>query len=445
MPRHRTTAPLRDATTDLTSDATRDANRDANRTLNDSAEHLEAESAERAFIERGRRGYRPTMLALFLGAFSTFVLLYCVQPIMPILSEAFGIDAATSSLSLSVATGMLAIGLLITGPISDAVGRKSIMSVALLAASTFTLLAAVMPSWSGVLVMRALAGLSLSGLCAVAMTYLNEEIHPRYVGLSMGLYISGNSIGGMSGRLISGVMVDWVPWRWTLAIIGLVALLAALLFMRWLPPSRHFTPRPFNARSVLSGFTVHFKDRGLPLLFLEAFLLMGGFVTLYNYIAYRLLAEPYQVSQALVGLLSIAYLSGTYSSAWAGSLADRLGRQRIFWLFIVMMLVGLAITLFEPISLILVGILIFTFGFFAAHSLASGWVGQRARQAKGQASSLYLFSYYLGSSVAGTLGGAFWYWGGWHGVALFIGGLLLVALMIGVFALRHLEAPSATG
>ena len=110
-----------------------------------------------------------------------------------------------------------------------------------------------------------------------------------------------------------------------------------------------------------------------------------------------------------------------------------------------LMLVGLAITLFEPISLILVGILIFTFGFFAAHSLASGWVGQRARQAKGQASSLYLFSYYLGSSVAGPLGGAFWYWGGWHGVALFIGGLLLVALMIGVFALRHLEAPSATG
>ena len=279
----------------------------------------EAEAVDSGFIERGQRGYRPTMLALFLGAFSTFVLLYCVHPLMPILSDAFGIDAATSSLSLSVATGMLAIGLLITGPISDAVGRKSVMSVALLAAAICTLIAAAMPSWMGVLVMRGLAGLSLSGVCAVAMTYLNEEIHPRYIGLSMGLYISGSSIGGMSGRLISGVMVDWVPWRWTLATIGIVALIAAILFMRWLPPSRHFSPRPLNWRSVISGFAVHFRDRGLPWLFLEAFLLMGGFVTLYNYIAYRLLAEPYQVSQALVGLLSIAYLSGTYSSAWAGS------------------------------------------------------------------------------------------------------------------------------
>ncbi|WP_342593821.1 MFS transporter [Salinicola lusitanus] len=410
-------------------DATRAANRQLER---------EMDAVENAFIERGRAGYRPTMLALFLGAFSTFVLLYCVQPIMPILSDAFGIDAATSSLSLSVATGMLAIGLLVTGPISDAVGRKPIMTIALLSASACTLLAAVMPNWTGMLIMRALAGLSLSGLCAVAMTYLNEEIHPRYVGLSMGLYISGNSIGGMSGRLISGVMVDWVPWRWTLGIIGVVALIAAILFMRWLPPSRHFTPRPLNWRSVFSGFSVHFRDRGLPWLFAEAFLLMGGFVTLYNYIAYRLLAEPYQVSQALVGLLSIAYLSGTYSSAWAGSLADRLGRQRIFWLFIVMMLAGLAITLLEPISLILIGILIFTFGFFAAHSLASGWVGQRASQAKGQASSLYLFSYYLGSSVAGTLGGAFWFWGGWNGVSLFIAVLLLVALAIGALHLRRL-------
>ncbi|WP_240612464.1 MFS transporter [Salinicola lusitanus] len=410
-------------------DATRAANRQLER---------EMDAVENAFIERGRAGYRPTMLALFLGAFSTFVLLYCVQPIMPILSDAFGIDAATSSLSLSVATGMLAIGLLVTGPISDAVGRKPIMTIALLSASACTLLAAVMPNWTGILIMRALAGLSLSGLCAVAMTYLNEEIHPRYVGLSMGLYISGNSIGGMSGRLISGVMVDWVPWRWTLGIIGIVALIAAILFMRWLPPSRHFTPRPLNWRSVFSGFSVHFRDRGLPWLFAEAFLLMGGFVTLYNYIAYRLLAEPYQVSQTLVGLLSIAYLSGTYSSAWAGSLADRLGRQRIFWLFIVMMLVGLAITLLEPISLILIGILIFTFGFFAAHSLASGWVGQRASQAKGQASSLYLFSYYLGSSVAGTLGGAFWFWGGWNGVSLFIAVLLLVALAIGALHLRRL-------
>ena len=115
------------------------------------------------------------------------------------------------------------------------------------------------------------------------------------LGIGVIAFINHALIATEAGAGDSRVLTTLVPF------IGLVALLAALLFMRWLPPSRHFTPRPFNARSVLSGFTVHFKDRGLPLLFLEAFLLMGGFVSLYNYIAYRLLAEPYQVSQALVG------------------------------------------------------------------------------------------------------------------------------------------------
>ncbi|MCM2131360.1 MFS transporter [Larsenimonas rhizosphaerae] len=386
--------------------------------------------SDETFIERGRRGYRATMLALFLGAFSTFALLYCVQPMMPIFSHAFGIDAARSSLVLSVATASLAVGLLFTGALSDAIGRKGIMVFALLSASICTLAAALMPGWGGVLVMRALAGLSLSGLCAVAMTYLGEEIAPRFVGVSMGLYIGGSAIGGMGGRLISGVLVDWLHWRWVLGIMGVISLITAALFIRLLPPSRHFTPRRLSFSNLLEGFRLHFRDAGLPWLFLEGFLLMGSFVTLFNYIAYRLLEPPYHFSQAVVGLMSIVYLSGIYSSAWAGAVADRRGRPQVFWVFIGVMAGGLAITLMSPVWAILVGMLIFTFGFFAAHSVASGWVGQRATQARGQASSLYLFSYYLGSSSAGTLGGVFWRWHQWPGVVLFIGLLLTCALVV---------------
>ncbi|HHJ4328409.1 TPA: MFS transporter, partial [Klebsiella pneumoniae] len=76
------------------------------------------------------------------------------------------------------------------------------------------------------------------------------------------------------------------------------------------------------------------------------------------------------------------------------------------------------------------GILLFTFGFFAAHSLASSWVGRRALQARGQAAALYLFCYYLGSSLAGTAGGLFWQGLRWPGVSLFIAGLLALALLI---------------
>jgi YNFM family putative membrane transporter len=401
-----------------------------------SAPTSSAVQSSEIYIEKNTPMFMRTVLALFCGGFSTFALLYCVQPMMPILSHEFSINAAQSSLILSVSTAMLAIGLLITGPISDAVGRKPVMLAALFAAALFTIASALMPTWQGVLVTRALVGLSLSGLAAVAMTYLSEEIHPQHIGLAMGLYIGGNAIGGMSGRLIAGVLIDFVSWHTAMLVIGLLALAVAVVFWKVLPESRNFRARSLNPRSLLDGFTLHFRDAGLPWLFLEGFLLMGAFVTLFNYIGYRLLAEPYHMSQALVGLLSVVYLTGIYSSAQIGALADKLGRRRVFWATIVLMSVGLALTLFTPLPLVVIGMLTFTFGFFGAHSVASSWIGRRAPRAKGQASSLYLFSYYIGSSVAGTLGGVFWHSFGWNGIGLFIGTLLVIALAVSLHLAR---------
>ena len=389
-----------------------------------------AEAVNDIYIEKGTPLFMRTVLALFSGGFATFALLYCVQPMMPILSHEFSINAAQSSLILSIATGMLAVGLLVTGPISDSIGRKPVMVTALFAAALCTIASALMPSWEGILLMRALTGLALSGLAAVAMTYLSEEIHPQHIGLAMGLYIGGNAIGGMSGRLITGVLIDFVSWHTAMLVIGGLALLAAGVFWKILPQSRNFRSRKMNPRGLIDGFTMHFRDAGLPWLFLEAFLLMGGFVTLFNYIGYRLLAEPYHMSQALVGMLSVVYLSGIYSSAQVGALADRHGRRKVFWMSIVLMFAGLLVTLLTPLAAVIVGMLMFTFGFFGAHSVASSWIGRRATRAKGQASSLYLFSYYLGSSVAGTLGGVAWHYAGWNGIGWFIGGLLSVALLV---------------
>ena len=391
-----------------------------------------------SYIEKDTPMFMRTVLALFSGGFATFALLYCVQPMMPVLSREFSINAAQSSLILSVSTAMLALGLLITGPISDRLGRKPVMVLSLFSAAIFTLASGMVPSWEGVLITRALVGLSLSGLAAVAMTYLSEEIHPNHIGLAMGLYIGGNAIGGMSGRVITGVLIDYVSWHAAIMVVGGLALIAAAVFWKILPESRNFRARSLHPRSLLEGFVVQFRDAGLPLLFIEAFLLMGSFVTLFNYIGYRLLAEPYHLSQAVVGLFSVVYLSGIYSSAKIGSLADKLGRRQVLWAVIVMMLIGVSLTMFTPLPVVIVGVLLFTFGFFGAHSVASSWIGRRAITAKGQASSLYLFSYYVGSSVAGTGGGVFWHYAGWNGIGLFIGALLLVALAV---ALRLAKLP----
>ncbi|CAI2437148.1 Inner membrane transport protein ynfM [Serratia liquefaciens] len=382
------------------------------------------------YIERGTPQFMRVTLALFSAGLATFALLYCVQPILPVLSQDFGISPAESSLSLSVSTGLLALGLMFTGPLSDAIGRKPVMVVALLLAAICTLICAFMTSWQGILLMRALIGLSLSGVAAVGMTYLSEEIHPSFVAFSMGLYISGNSIGGMSGRLVTGVLTDFFSWRVSLAVIGLFALAAACMFWRILPASKHFRASSLRPRTLLINFRLHWHDKGLPLLFAEGFLLMGSFVTMFNYIGYRLLADPYHLSQAIVGLLSVVYLTGSYSSPKAGAMTSRFGRGPVLLASTLIMLIGILITALAPVAVIFIGMMLFTAGFFAAHSVASSWIGRRARRAKGQASSLYLFCYYVGSSVAGTLGGVFWHSFGWNGVVAFISIMLLLALLV---------------
>lgn len=383
-----------------------------------------------SYIKRGTPQFMRVTLALFSAGLATFALLYCVQPILPVLSHEFGVSPASSSISLSVSTAMLAIGLLFTGPLSDAIGRKQVMVTALLLASCCTLLSTLMTSWHGILIMRALIGLSLSGVAAVGMTYLSEEMHPSVVAFSMGLYISGNSIGGMSGRLITGVLTDFFTWRVAVAAIGCFALASALMFWKILPQSQHFRASSLRPKTLFINFRLHWRDQGLPLLFAEGFLLMGAFVTLFNYIGYRMMEAPWFLSQAVVGLLSIAYLTGTWSSPKAGAMTAKYGRGPVLIGFTAIMFLGLTLTVFSSLIVIFAGMLLFSAGFFAAHSVASSWIGPRARRAKGQASSLYLFSYYLGSSLAGTLGGVFWHQFGWNGVAAFIGSLLLVALLV---------------
>lgn len=382
------------------------------------------------YIQRDDALYLRVTLSFFTVGFATFALLYFVQPILPMLSEDFNISPATASLSLSLSTGLMALGLLITGPISDAIGRKNVMVIALTCAALFTLLSSIMQSWQGILIARALVGLSLSGVAAVAMTYLSEEIHPSYVALSMGLYISGNSLGGMSGRLMTGVIADFYSWRVAVVILGSLALIAAIGFWRLLPPSQHFRASSLKPKNLWVNLHLHFRDKGLPFLFIEGFVLMGGFVTMYNYIGYRLLDAPYLFSQSTVGLLSVIYLTGTYSATKTGSLTQKYGLGRILIASITLMLIGILITLCSNVWLVLFGMTVLTTGFFAAHSVASSWVGRRAKRARGQASSLYLFSYYAGSSIAGTVGGLFWEHFGWTGVALFIAGILFIGLII---------------
>ena len=355
---------------------------------------------------------------------------------MPLFARDFHVSAAQSSLSLSLTTGLLAPAMIVAGTVSEVRGRKSMMVMSLLASSVLMLVSSFITDWRAFLAARAIAGVTFAGLPAISMAYLSEEVHPTSIGLAMGLSIGGNGLGGMIGRLLTALVTDLLSWRYALAFIGMLGLIATLSFWRSLPPSRHFVSRPLALRALARTFAEQFSDRRLVALFAIGFLLMGAFVSTYNYATYHLLEAPYSLSQAAVGFIFIVYLVGIFASAWIGSLADRAGRGRMLLLMVLVMLGGVGLTLARPLPLVVIGIATVTFGFFGGHSVASSWVGLLALRAKAQAAALYLFFYYVGSSVAGSVGGLFWDEAGWSGVTAFVGALLVVALGMAALASR---------
>ncbi|HEU0026016.1 MAG TPA: MFS transporter [Ktedonobacterales bacterium] len=388
-------------------------------------------------LRQGEPAFYRMTLALFLAGCAVFSILYCTQPILPELSRRFVLSPTEASLSISVPTATMALAMLVMSAISEATGRVWLMAGSLLAAAALQLLLAFSPTYGVLLVLRGLQGIALAGAPATVLAYVAEETSARAYGFAVGLYISGTTIGGMLGRFAVGALADHFSWQAALGVIGLTGMALSAGFAALLPRSRHFTRRPFAARALAATFAAHLRDPALLRLYVVGFLIMGSFVTVYNYTTFRLAAPPYSLSQTQVGLVFAIYLVGTVSSTWMGRMADRAGRRRILWVSVALMLAGLGVTLAVPLWLALLGVAVFTFGFFGAHTTASGWIGKRAQTGRAQASALYFAFYYTGSSIVGATGGLAWSAFHWPGVTAMLAVLLLLALGLAL-GLRHI-------
>ena len=369
---------------------------------------------------------------LALAGFTCFALLYGTQPVLPQLTREFGISPAVASLSVSAGTAAMAFLLIPWSLVSDRYGRAPLMRWCLLGAAVFAFGSAVAPDYLSLLFCRIGLGCCIAGVPAAAMAYLGEELAPDLRSHAMGLYIAANALGGMSGRFTAAAVTEYLGWRHGLAALGLIGLVAALGFLRLLPRGAHFVPQPVQLRPLYSYLRTIYADAGLPWLFWMAFLIMGSFVGLYNYLGFRLSLEPYALGPAAVGSVFLMYALGSLSSVLAGRGVSRHGRQRVMLFMGLCMALGMLVTLSSMLPLIILGLAIFTFGYFGVHAVASGWVGHRAGPRRGLVSALYLSSYYLGGSVIGSAAGWPWQHFLWPGVvvALLVPVLLVIAIAL---------------
>ncbi|MBF6451181.1 MFS transporter [Nocardia elegans] len=380
--------------------------------------------------------YRDVTLALFAAGMATFMSLYYVQGLLPAFSAEFAVTPTISAMAVSLTTGLLALTIVPVSMLSERFGRVPVMVVSALASTSIGLLLPWSPNFEILLAGRAVQGLLCAGVPAVAMAYLVEEVDRRRVGAAMGIYVAGTSFGGLVGRLIPTIGLDIMTWNWAFQSAAVVALVFAVVFAWRVPSSASFIPRRVSMRHMVSGLAEHLRNHSLLCLFGLGFLLLGAFMTVYNYLAYRLLEPPFSLSPSIVGSVFLLYLAGTAASALAGRFSDRVGRGYVLVGALVVMAIGLVTSLSEVLSVTLVGVALTTAGFFAAHSIASGWVPIRAARNRSGASSLYLLSYYLGGSVVSVLGGPIFAAHGWAGLVVYLAAVLCVGGVIALLLFR---------
>ncbi|WP_431830761.1 MFS transporter [Acinetobacter ihumii] len=393
------------------------------------------------WISRGSPAYLKAGLALFLLGFASFSMIYCVQPLLPEFTHTFHISPGTSALALSLTTGLLAFSIVLSSAFSQALGRKGLMFISMGLAALLNILCGFAPNWHILLVARALQGFVIGGVPAVAMAWIAEEIHPTHLGKTMGLYIAGTAFGGMMGRVGMGLLTQYFSWRVALGVLGGICLICAFGFLWLLPKSQNFiAQKGIQLRFHLSAWKNHLNNPRLLRIYFIGFLITSIFVTLFNYVTFRLAAAPYHLSQTQISLIFLSYSLGMISSSLAGSLVDKFGRKTAMLIGFVFMLTGIMLTLNAGLFAIVLGIAAITTGYFIAHAIASSNVGLEAKQAKGHATALYLLFYYLGSSIIGSAGGWFWQYGGWHAVVYLTLALVATAILIVLTAPKPAQA-----
>lgn len=379
-------------------------------------------------MKRGEANYRKATLAMLAVGLATFNGLYCTQALLPTLSDVFRIPPTTAALTISATTGMLALCVVPASILSERFGRGRILTISLLAASLLGLCIPFAPSPFVLICIRALQGMFFAGTPAVAMTWLSEEIDREDLAHAMGLYIAGNSVGGLIGRLIPAGMIEIADWRWATGVNASFALCMAMLAWILLPRQRNFHAKELHVRSEMQAMLGHWTNPRLATLFAIPFLAMGAFVSVYNYLGFRLISV-FGLSEGLVGLLFIMYLSGTWSSARAGKFIKSFGRGPVLTWSALLMLLPLPILGLTSLPAVLGALLVFTAGFFALHSTASSWVGLLAKSHRAEASSTYLLSYYTGSSILGWFSGYMLHLSWWHFIAWLCGLCVVVTIL----------------
>ena len=369
-------------------------------------------------------------LAAGLAGYCTFINLYSPQAILPLLSDEFRVGPA--EISAIMTAGTLAVALIapFSGTVADVLGRKRVIVAAMFALAVPTILSAFSTNLHALVVWRFVQGMCMPPIFAVTIAYIGEELSPHEATAVTGVYTSGASLGGFSGRFITGILADLIGWRDGFVCLAAMTLVGAAIVAWLLPRERKFVR---SEGLIASGRQMlrHFRNPQLIATYAVGFGVLFNFIATFTFISFRLAAPPYELSPTWLGAIFVVYLFGSATAPLTGKLVGRFGRRHFVLMVIAIWTAGILLTLAAPIWIIVLGLAMMATCGLLCQAVSTGYVAVTAQAGRSSAVGLYVTSFYLGGSVGAAAGGVAWVWGGWPAcVAMMVAVLAIMAAIV---------------
>jgi MFS transporter, YNFM family, putative membrane transport protein len=381
----------------------------------------------------------PRKIAVATAGFCAFLNLYSPQALLPALAREFGAGAAEISTIMTASALAIALTAPFTGAIADVLGRKRVITAAMLAVVVPMAGVALAPDVEALIAWRFVQGLLLPPIFAVTVAYIGDEWPPAEVAGVAGIYIAGSSLGGFCGRFLPGLLGDLIGWRGAFLALAALSLLGAITLALLLPREKGFVRSEGLAASGRQMLQ-HLRNPQLVATYAIGFGVLFNFIAVFTYVSFHLAAPPYDFSSTLLGAIFVTYLAGTAIVPATGWMMTRLGRRRFTLAVLAVWACGALLMLAPPLAAILAGLTLCAMCGMLCQTIATGYVTASAREGRSSAVGLYVTAFYVGGSMGAFLPGLAWEEAGWAGAVAMV--LVMLAVMAVVAALAYRGAPA---
>jgi predicted MFS family arabinose efflux permease len=384
----------------------------------------------------------PRKVAVAIAGFCAFLNLYSPQALLPALAREFGVGAAEISTIMTASALAIALTAPFTGAIADVLGRKRVITTAMLAVVVPMAGAALARDVGELVAWRFAQGLLLPPIFAVTVAYIGDEWPPAEVAGVAGIYIAGSSLGGFCGRFVPGALGDLIGWRGAFLALAALSFAGAVLLALLLPREKGFVRSEGLAASA-RHMLAHLRNPQLLATYAIGFGVLFNFIAVFTYVSFHLAAPPYNFSSTLLGAIFVTYLAGTAIAPATGWMMARLGRRCLILAVIAVWAGGAVLMLAPPVAAILAGLVLCAVCGMLCQTIATGYVTAIAKEGRSSAVGLYVTAFYVGGSMGAFLPGLAWDAGGWPAAVAMVVAMLAAMALIAALAYRGATAPAA--